>query len=165
MKYPKGQNRKHKAANYSPKQERRVADLVGGKNTPASGAKEIKGDIRLKGLLRIECKATEKPEYVLTHKVIDKIKEQALTCAELPCVQVDFLDETIRKVYILEMFTLPEEVVNKFQLPTSLITTNKKSILITKNSPDVLLFNMSGRMFFLFEESIFLSEVLPWINR
>ena len=165
MKYPKGQNRKHKAANYSPKQERRVADLVGGKNTPASGAKEIKGDIRLKGLLRIECKATEKPEYVLTHKVIDKIKEQALTCAELPCVQVDFLGEIIRKVYILEMFTLPEEVVNKFQLPTSLITTNKKSILITKNSPDVLLFNMSGRMFFLFEESIFLSEVLPWINR
>jgi hypothetical protein len=77
MKYPKGQNRKHKAANYSPKQERRVADLVGGKNTPASGAKEIKGDIRLKGLLRIECKATEKSEYVLTHKVIDKIKEQA----------------------------------------------------------------------------------------
>ena len=165
MKYPKGQNRKHKAANYSPKQERRVADLVGGKNTPASGAKEIKGDIRLKGLLRIECKATEKPEYVLTHKVIDKIKEQALTCAELPCVQVDFLGETIRKVYILEMFTLPEEVVNKFQLTTSLITANKKSILITKNSPDVLLFNMSGRMFFLFKESIFLSEVLPWINR
>jgi hypothetical protein len=165
MKYPKGQNRKHKAANYSPKQERRVADLVGGKNTPASGAKEIKGDIRLKGLLRIECKATEKPEYVLTHKVIDKIKEQALTCAELPCVQVDFLGETIRKVYILEMFTLPEEVVNKFQLTTSLITANRKSILITKNSPDVLLFNMSGRMFFLFEESILLSEVLPWINR
>jgi hypothetical protein len=165
MKYPKGQNRKHKAANYSPKQERRVADLVGGKNTPASGAKEIKGDIRLKGLLRVECKATEKPEYILTHKVIDKIKEQALTCAELPCVQVDFLGETIRKVYILEMFTLPEEVVNNFQLTTSLIAANKKSILITKNSPDVLLFNMSGRMFFLFEESIFLSEVLPWINR
>jgi hypothetical protein len=165
MKYPKGQNRKHKAANYSPKQERRVADLVGGKNTPASGAKQIKGDVRLKGLLRIECKATEKSEYVLTHKVIDKIKEQALTCVELPCVQVDFLGETIRKVYILEMFTLPEEVVTKFQLTTSLITANKKSILITKNSPDVLLFNMSGRMFFLFEESIFLSEVLPWINR
>ncbi len=164
MKYPKGQNRRYRAANYSPKQECRVAKLVGGKNTPASGAKEIKGDVRLKGLLRIECKATEKSIYLLSYRVIDKIKEQALSCAELPCVQVDFIGDISKKVYIMEMFTLPEDLINRYQLVAPLVKANKKSIPVNADSPDVLISSMDGRIFFLFEENVFLSEILPCIS-
>lgn len=77
----------------APKQERRVASALGGKPTPRSGAGDfVKGDVRVKGLARIECKGTRHGSFSVTRDMVRKIEEAALGSAEMPCIQIDFLD-------------------------------------------------------------------------
>ncbi len=62
----------------SKKQEKRVAKELGGKTVVASGALwGAKGDVRLDKFL-IECKTTEKSEYVLDVRTWQKIATEAL---------------------------------------------------------------------------------------
>jgi len=61
----------------SQKQERKTAKEIGGRTTPASGAKwHSKGDVKNSNFL-IECKTTDKTYYSLTIPIWEKICREA----------------------------------------------------------------------------------------
>lgn len=82
----------------APKQEREVAHRVGGRVTPASGARDVKGDVRVKGVLRIECKTTKNKSFSVTQEMLDKIEEAACSGGELPIMVIEFIDDRGRKI-------------------------------------------------------------------
>jgi hypothetical protein len=73
-------------------QERRIAEEIGGREQPASGAAwNAKGDVRKLGELRVEAKYTEKNYYVLKLADLLKIRDEALLGgAEQWAFQVEF---------------------------------------------------------------------------
>ena len=84
----------------APKQERELAGKLGGKTTPGSGSKAVKGDVRIKGLARVEAKCTRRKSFSLTLDTIEKIEDGAASCAEgeIPVIHVEFLDAQGRRV-------------------------------------------------------------------
>lgn len=73
--------------------EKRVAKKVGGYRTAGSGNKKEKGDVRLRGVLRIEHKATGNKSFSVTREMLEKIELAARGCDEIPILVVEFLDE------------------------------------------------------------------------
>jgi len=93
MKIPKRmQGVKGKAHAFSPKQEKSKAKNLGGVVVKGSGCGYTKGDVRVEGLLRLECKCTTKKSFSITHEILDKIEDAACSAGELPFVEVAFLD-------------------------------------------------------------------------
>lgn len=75
------------------KQEKAVAKSTGGRVTPGSGNQTVKGDVRVKGAARIECKSTQAASFSVTRKMVEKITTASLTSGDtLPVIQVDFVD-------------------------------------------------------------------------
>lgn len=76
----------------SQQQERRVAEELGGRTQPGSGSGDFaKGDVRVKGEIRAECKTTSAASYSL--KLADLVKihrEAALGKLEMPVMSVQF---------------------------------------------------------------------------
>ena len=81
------------AHDYARIQEQNTAKEYGGYTTPKSGAGDIKGDVRVKGKYRIECKCTIKKSYALNKEYLRKFTEQAAALAEDPIMQLHFIDE------------------------------------------------------------------------
>jgi hypothetical protein len=78
----------------SQKQEQKVASDVGGRIVAGSGAAKFSGggDVRDRGNIRVECKYTEKPFFILQLSDLLKIKKQAIQGGlEEPVMQVSFL--------------------------------------------------------------------------
>ena len=102
--------RSHRRA---PKQEREIAHRVGGRVTPGSGARDVKGDVRVKGLLRIECKTTKNKSFSVTQEMLEKIEMAACSGGEMPVLIIEFIDDQGRKLkevavcptYVLEALT------------------------------------------------------------
>jgi len=69
-----------------------MAERLGGRCTPASGSRDVKGDVRVEGVLRLECKNTTKQSFSVTREMIEKIEQAAINAGELPAVQIDFID-------------------------------------------------------------------------
>jgi Holliday junction resolvase len=93
----------------SRKQEREVARRLGGKTTLASGALSEKGDVRLKGVVRIECKTTMAKSFSVTKEMIEKIEHAALSAGELPAVVVEFITpkgKPLSSVAVVPMWAL-----------------------------------------------------------
>jgi hypothetical protein len=87
-----------KVRKLSQKQERRIAQDVGGRVQPASGALPYaKGDVRKQGKLRIEAKSTYAKSFSITEALLNKIESHA-TFEEIPTIVVDFLDKHDNKV-------------------------------------------------------------------
>jgi hypothetical protein len=78
----------------SPVQEREIAARLGGKTTPASGALDVKGDVRIKSVARIECKTTANKSFSVTREMVTKIEEAALGAGEVPALVIEFLSQT-----------------------------------------------------------------------
>ena len=76
----------------SRRQEGEVAKRIGGRKTPASGALSEKGDVRLKGVVRIECKTTSHKSFSVTQEMLEKIEYAALSAGELPALVIEFLN-------------------------------------------------------------------------
>lgn len=96
----------HKRA---PKQEKELARRFGGRVTPGSGNKHIKGDIRKKGVVRIEAKTTMARSFSVTLEMINKIEDAALSTNEMPAIVVEFNDgngRRIKDVAIVPMYVL-----------------------------------------------------------
>tara|TARA_Y100000310_G_C20617242_1_gene781287 strand:- start:50 stop:655 length:606 start_codon:yes stop_codon:yes gene_type:complete len=74
------------------KQERRAADLVGARETPASGALNEDGDAREFHGVRLECKQTRSSTYLLNSMTWRKAVEGALRADEIPILQVELHD-------------------------------------------------------------------------
>lgn len=75
----------------SRKQEAEVAARLGGRLTIASGALDTKGDVRVKRVMRVECKTTTKKSFSVTREMLGKIEEAALSAGEVPAMVIEFL--------------------------------------------------------------------------
>ncbi len=75
-------------------QERRIADDIGGREQPGSGAPwSAKGDVRKTGDLRVEAKTTSAKTFILKLREILKIRDEALSGGvEDWAMQVEFQD-------------------------------------------------------------------------
>lgn len=95
----------------APKQEKELALRLGGRTTLASGSKHEKGDVRIKGIARIEAKTTKHKSFSVTLDMVDKIEAAALTSDELPVIAIEFNDGAGRKlkevavvpIYVLDL--------------------------------------------------------------
>jgi hypothetical protein len=81
----------------APKQEREVAERLGGRRTSASGAKDVKGDVRIRGIARIECKTTKHKSFSVSLAMLEKLEENALLTGEVPAIIIEFNDNDGRK--------------------------------------------------------------------
>lgn len=101
-----------KSAGYrrSKKQEREVAKRGNGRLTIGSGSKHQKGDIaKYNGILRIECKTTQKKSFSITREMISKIEDAALPNNELPAIIIEFLDDNgkpVKEVAVIPSYVL-----------------------------------------------------------
>ena len=83
----------------SPKAEKELAVRVGGKVTPGSGNKAQKGDVRVRGIARIEHKTTTLQTFALSREIVRKITEAGASTDEIPAIIVEFLDTAGKPVY------------------------------------------------------------------
>lgn len=81
-----------KAYRASPKLEKNLAKRTKGYRTAGSGNKLEKGDVRVKGVARIEHKGTQAASFRVTKDMLDKIELAGRGCDEIPVFVVDFLN-------------------------------------------------------------------------
>lgn len=101
---------KSKAAIRSPKQEKELASRFKGRVVRGSGRGNEKGDVRVKGILRIEAKTTQKDSFRVTREMIDKIEMQAISTGEAPALIVEFLGSDGKPLQ--EVAVVPTWVLN-----------------------------------------------------
>jgi hypothetical protein len=102
-----------KSHHRAPKQERQLAIRVQGRVTPQSGAGAVKGDVRVRGILRIEAKTTIHKSFSVTLDMIRKIEAAASSCGEAPAMVIEFLDSSgkpIKEVALVPTYVLEELV-------------------------------------------------------
>jgi Holliday junction resolvase len=100
----------------SPKAERERAKMIGGEVVRGSGSgKWEKGDVRKRGVLRLEHKTTDNKSFRVTREMINKIEAAALSGDEMPVIEVEFNDDgkkvmscCVVPTYVLEMIGLIE---------------------------------------------------------
>lgn len=93
----------------SPKQELQLAERTGGKTTPASGSRDVKGDVRIKGIARIEAKTTSNKSFSVTREMIEKLEQHALQAGEVPAIVIEFLEngKPVAEVAVIPTYALP----------------------------------------------------------
>ena len=99
------------AQSHARKQEKRVAERLGGRTVPGSGSGAVKGDVRLTGVLRLENKCTTKDAFRITRSMLEKIENAALQTGEVPAIQVEFIDEESRRI-LHTVAVVPEYVLD-----------------------------------------------------
>lgn len=94
----------------APKMEKELARRYGGRVTPGSGNGAIKGDVRVRDVLRIEAKTTKHKSFSVTLDMVEKIENAALGAGELPCIVIEFHDGTGKR--IKEVAVTPTYVID-----------------------------------------------------
>lgn len=92
-------------------QEASLAKRVRGLTTPASGSRDVKGDVRVRRVLRLEAKTTKNKSFSVTLEMVRKIEEAAASGAELPVIVVEFHDgygRPIAEVVVAPSYVLDE---------------------------------------------------------
>jgi len=95
----------------SRKQEREIAGRLGGRTTAASGSKDEKGDVRVKGIMRIEAKTTKHKSFSVTLDMVRQIEEAALVSGEMPVIAIEFINSQgvpIKEVCVCPSYVLQE---------------------------------------------------------
>jgi hypothetical protein len=82
----------------APKQEKETATRIGGLVVRGSGCGYEKGDVRKKGVVRVECKTTTKKSFSVTRSDLVKIETEALSGGEIPAYCVEFIDAKGKKI-------------------------------------------------------------------
>lgn len=95
LKRPKA--KPHPAQNRAPEQEQEAAHRLGGRVVKGSGSGFHKGDVRVPGVLRVECKSTSHDSFRLTKEIVCKIEDATAGSNELPVIEVEFLDASGKK--------------------------------------------------------------------
>lgn len=103
-----GKRRKvvNNAYHRSAAQEKEIASRVGGRLTPRSGAGKEKGDVRLKGMARIEAKTTSRKSFSVTLDMLDKLSNASLPTGEIPIHVIEFLDSEGKPIQSLAVMPL-----------------------------------------------------------
>lgn len=95
------------------KQEKETAERFRGFRTPASGAREVKGDVRVHRVARIECKTTKHASFSVTLDMARKIEEAGLVGGgEVPILLVEFNDSKGKKLG--ELAVIPSYLLDEF---------------------------------------------------
>lgn len=84
-------------------QEKAAAKRMSAKQTKGSGSSYEKGDVRLKGLLRLEAKTTKNRSFSVTTEMLDKVEQACMGADEVPVIEVE-LDNASghpRRVYVV----------------------------------------------------------------
>lgn len=95
----------------APEQEKQVAAKLGGRLTPGSGSKSIKGDVRVKGIARIECKTTSRKSFSVTVDMFQKLEQASMGSGEVPALVVEFNDgkgRALMSLAVVPMYVLEE---------------------------------------------------------
>ena len=79
----------------SPKQEKCLAHRLGGERVRGSGCGTEKGDVRIKGVARVETKTTGAQSFSVTREMLDKIETAALSSGEVPAFVVEFNNDGV----------------------------------------------------------------------
>ncbi len=66
-----------------------MAKRLGGQRVAMSGAGDTKGDVRLKGVCRVECKNTKHDSFRVTAEMMKKIEDAAIGTDEIPVICVE----------------------------------------------------------------------------
>lgn len=93
----------------SKKQEASLAKTFGGRITAGSGNKDVKGDVRVKGMVRVEAKTTKNKSFSVSAEMIDKIETAAVNSGEMPVIVIEMTDgfgRVLKSVAILPMYSL-----------------------------------------------------------
>lgn len=93
----------------APAQEESLAKRLKGMRTPASGAGDVKGDVRVRRVLRVEAKTTQHKSFSITLDMVRKIEAAAASGAELPAIVVEFNDgngKPIAEVAVVPTYVL-----------------------------------------------------------
>jgi len=83
----------------SDKHEKIVATRLGGKVTRGSGNSIEKGDVRVHGKFRVECKTTKANSYRLEQEILLKIMSEATAAGETGILNIQF--ETTGKRFVI----------------------------------------------------------------
>lgn len=110
-------------------QERSIAEDIGGRLQPGSGAPEFyKGDVRKAGELRVEAKTTSKGSYNLKASDLEKIRNEALSGGdESWAFQVEFHGQFTKKKYAVidwQEFLMLREFAQEFKKSSPSSSTN-----------------------------------------
>jgi hypothetical protein len=95
----------HRGKRRSVLQERRIAEDIGGRVQPGSGAPAFYKSDAVAGLdLRVEAKTTSKASYSLTTSVLDKIRNEALSGGQEDwAMQIEFQGQfTHKRVAVID---------------------------------------------------------------
>lgn len=87
----KNETEQKKRKRWSIQQEKDIAKSMGGRLTPASGAKDVLADVRVPGEWRIEAKSTHNKSYRLTRDLFNDVAIAGSASCERPAVMVRFL--------------------------------------------------------------------------
>lgn len=80
---------KTKSHERAARQEKRTAKRLGGETVKGSGSGDVKGDVRLKGIVRIEAKHTKHKSFRVTEEIIDGIELAVAGTGEIPVIEVE----------------------------------------------------------------------------
>lgn len=86
-------------------QEKTAAKRLGGDVTRGSGSGRVKADVRLKDLVRLECKTTKHKSFSVTSEIIEKVENAALGTNEIPVIEVE-LELGAQKVYVVPAWAM-----------------------------------------------------------
>ncbi len=138
----------------SQKQERSVAETLGGRTQAASGATRMGGgaDVRAAGY-RIECKYTEKDVYSLKQSDLRKLKTQAARTLEQPVMQLAFVDNLGRRT---------EFAITKLYNAPIITAYGKKSVPLAKDTMATVL--LTGEIIVQFEGDKEMWQIRHWAD-
>ena len=100
----------------SKRQEKQLSLAMSAKQTPASGSRDVKGDLRVKGVARIEAKTTKNKSFSVTMDMVEKIESAAVASGEMPAIVVEFNDglgHALKSVAILPLYALETLLENQ----------------------------------------------------
>ncbi len=106
LRQPKRLNFQSASHARSPVQEKQLATKLGGERVRGSGCGRVKGDVRVKGVLRVEAKVTRHNSFSVTKEMIEKIETAAITEGELPAMLIELnggMQVAVVPAYVLEM--------------------------------------------------------------
>lgn len=92
-------------------QEEGAAKRLGGKRVVGSGSGFHKGDVRVKGIMRLECKTTIHKSFSLTLEMVLKIQDQAMACGEIPAMEIEYIDKSGKK--LASVAVVPLHILNR----------------------------------------------------
>ena len=92
--------------------EKDLARKMGGKQTPASGASGMKGDIHLESFM-IECKSTSTDTLSIKREWLLKVAREALSAGKTPALALTFTDDDGKTKQMGDWVAIPQYLFNE----------------------------------------------------